>query len=363
MKILLSILVSFILFYSCSTQKETLIPKEKEKTVVEPAKKLTVSFEALKTKTNTSLHSISVLDSLNIWACGTNGIYLKTTDGGSNWQSGKVKGFETLDFRCIKVLDANTAIIMCTDAPAFFFKTTDGGKTWKRKYMSRDVKVSFNGMTFKDSENGIAFSDPIDERFFIITTSDAGDTWKQISSLNIPPARKGEKGIAISGTSISVSGKDLIWFGTENSDRSRIFFSQDAGINWRAIDVYSSRGNGTNGISSICFKDELNGIAVGGNPKDEKNNSNICVSTDDGGLNWQPVDNNQPAGFKSCIAWSNEYKFYLSTGKLGSSYSLDDGKTWVSVDSQNYNSIGISEKDGSCFVVGNKGIIAKVKIK
>jgi len=363
MKILLSILISIILFYSCSTQKETLIIKEKEKTVVEPEKKLTISFEVLKTKSNSSLHSISVLDSLNIWACGNNGTYLKTIDGGLNWQSGKVKGFETLDFRGIQVFDANTAIIMCTDAPAFFFKTIDGGKTWKRKYMSRDVKVSFNGMTFKDSENGIAFSDPIEERFFIITTSDAGDTWKQISSLNIPPARKGEKGIAISGTSIAVSGKDLIWFGTESSDRSRIFFSQDAGINWRAIDVHSSKGNGTNGISSICFKDELNGIAVGGNAKDEKNNSDIFIGSDDGGLNWQPFDNSQSVGFRSCIAWCNEYKFYLSTGRLGSSYSVDDGKTWVSVDSQNYNSIGISKKDGSCFVVGNKGIIAKVKIQ
>ena len=186
MKIILSILLSIILFFSCSTQKEILIPKEKEKPVVEPEKKLTITFEVLKTKSNSSLHNISVLDSLNIWACGTNGTYLKSSDGGSIWQSGKVKGFETLDFRSIQVFDCNTAVIMCTDAPAFIFKTTDGGKTWKRKYMSRDVKVSFNGMTFMDSKNGIAFSDPIDERFFIIKTTDCGDSWKQISSLNIP---------------------------------------------------------------------------------------------------------------------------------------------------------------------------------
>jgi photosystem II stability/assembly factor-like uncharacterized protein len=362
MKLLLSILISILLFYSCSTQKEILIPKEKEKLRVEPEKKLTISIEVQKTKSNSSLHSISVLDSLNIWACGTNGTYLRTTDGGAVWQSGKVKGFETLDFRSIQVFDANTAIMMCTDAPAFFFKTTDGGKTWKRKYMSRDVNVSFNGMTFMDSKNGIAFSDPIDGRFFIIESTDGGDTWKQISS-NIPSALKGEKGIAVSGTSIAVSGKDLIWFGTESNNISRIFFSQDAGDNWRAIEVQHSNGNGTYGISSISFRDELNGIAVGGNVKDEKINSNICAATDDGGLSWQPIGINQPIGFRSCIAWSNENKFYLSTGRLGSSYSIDDGKTWFSIDTQNYNSIGISKKDGSCFVAGNKGIIAKVKVQ
>ena len=91
MKILLSILVLVILFYSCSTQKEIINPKEKEKQVIAPEKKLTISFETLKSKTNSSLHSISVIDSLNLWACGANGTYLRTTDGGLTWQSGKVK--------------------------------------------------------------------------------------------------------------------------------------------------------------------------------------------------------------------------------------------------------------------------------
>ena len=363
MKILLSILVLVILFYSCSTQKEIINPKEKEKQIVVPEKKLTISFETLKSKTNSSLHSISVIDSLNLCACGANGTYLRTTDGGLTWQSGKVKGFETLDFRSIQAFNSNNAIMMCTDAPAFFFKTTDGGKTWKRKYMSRDVKVSFNGMTFLDSDNGIAFSDPIDDRFFIITTKDGGDTWQQISSLNIPAALKGEKGMAISGTSIAVLGKDLIWFGTESSDRSRIFFSQDAGDNWRAIDVHSSKGGGITGISSISFKDELNGIAVGGNIKNEKNNSENCAITDDGGLTWQLEENKQLSGFRSCVVWNDEYKFYLSTGRSGSIYSIDDGRTWITIDNRDYNSIGISKKDKSCFVVGNKGIIAKVKVK
>jgi photosystem II stability/assembly factor-like uncharacterized protein len=155
----------------------------------------------------------------------------------------------------------------------------------------------------------------------------------------------------------------LIWFGTESSDKSRIFFSQDAGDNWRAIEVQHSDGNGKNGISSISFKDELNGIALGGNVKDENINSNICAVTDDGGLSWQPIEINQPIGFRSCVAWNEVHKFYLSTGRSGSSYTINDGKTWVSIDKQNYNSIGISKKDGSCFVVGNKGIIARVKIQ
>ena len=54
---------------------------------------------------------------------------------------------------------------MSIDAPAFFFKTTDGGRSWKRKYMNRDPKVFFDGITFWDENNGIAFSDPIDEKF------------------------------------------------------------------------------------------------------------------------------------------------------------------------------------------------------
>jgi len=363
MKYILIVIASAFLFYSCSTQKETVKPKEEEKPPVTIVKKRTLSFtfEAQNAKINSSLRGISVVDSMTAWASGSNGIYLRTTNGGETWTNGKVKGFESLDFRDIEAFDKNTAIIMSVDAPAFFFKTTDGGRTWKRKYMNRDPKVFFDGITFWDENRGIAFSDPMDDKFFIVTTKDGGDTWKEISSLYIPSALKGEGGFAASGTSIAVAGKDLVWIGTGGGERSRIFMSQDSGENWRVMNTPIVSGAASRGVFSISFRDDLNGVAVGGDYKNDKSNFANCALSDDGGLSWMLVDGNQPSGFRSCVAWNDNYKFYLTTGTSGSDYSVDDGKSWTVINNSSYNSIGFSKIDGSCFMVGDKGAVARVR--
>lgn len=363
------LLIPILLFlFSCSTQKEVVKEKEEikleEKTPqLEKKKSFNFVFDIYKKKINSNLRGISVVDSSTAWACGSNGIILRTTDGGSSWQEFKVKGYETLDFRDIEAFDKYTAIVMCIDAPAFFFKTNDGGKTWKRKYMNRDPRIFFDGFAFWDSKNGIAFSDPIDGKFYFVKTNDGGETWKDISNMNISSSSKNEGGFAASGTSIAVYGKDLVWFGTGGSDKSRIYFSEDAGLNWRAVDVPIKSGNSSSGVFSIAFKDELNGIAVGGDYKDDKNKNQNCAFTDDGGLSWQSIDSNNPNGFRSCVAWNNFLNIFIATGTSGTDYSLDNGKSWIYADNKSYNSIGVSKTDGTCFLVGNNGSIARLKIK
>jgi photosystem II stability/assembly factor-like uncharacterized protein len=367
MKNFLWLLAAALFLYSCSAQKETEKPQEEILTpeVKTEIKKRTVdfSFESQQSKTNASLRGISVVDSLTAWASGSNGTVIHTTDGGNTWMHSKVKGFETLDYRDIEAFDENTALIMSVDAPAFFFKTTDGGKSWKRKYMNRNPKIFFDGLAFWDDKNGIAFSDPIDGKFYIVATKDGGDTWNQSKEMNIPPALKSEGGFAASGTAITVAGKDYVWFGTGGGDRARIFLSEDAGENWRALDIPIKGNTNSSGVFSICFKDELNGIAVGGDYKNEKDNSNNCAITDDGGLSWQPVNKDQPNGFKSCVAWNAQEKVYVASGTSGTDYSIDDGKSWTAVDTKSFNSIGVSKKDGSMFMVGDKGSIARLKCK
>lgn len=363
MKYLFSFLFALIIIISCSTQKEIVLQKEEPKPApaTEKKKEYSFTFEQLKTGVNSSLRGISVVDSLTVWASGTSG-FLRSTDGGKTWTSGKVRGFEALDFRDIEAFDKNTAIIMSTDAPAFFFKTTNGGKSWERKYMNRDPKIFFDAMVFRDEKNGIALADPIDGKFVIVKTSDGGESWKEISSMNIPGANKNEAAFAASGTAIAVAGKEYVWFGTGGTNKSRIFFSEDEGENWRAMDASIKNSNSTSGIFSICFKDELNGVAVGGDYKNDKQNSNNCAITDDGGLSWINISSGQPGGFRSCVAWNNTYKFYIATGTSGSDFSINDGKSWTKIDSNSFNTIGISTKDGSCFVAGDKGKISRVKV-
>ncbi len=363
MKKFLLVVTAAALLYSCEAQKETVKKEEKPPAVMEKKRALEFSFEMEKLKTNSSLRGISVVDSLTVWASGSKGTFLHTSDGGKTWIEGKVKGFEQLDFRDIEAFDKNTAIIMSVDAPAFFFKTYDGGRTWKRKYMNRNPKIFFDGMAFWNDKDGIAFSDPIDGKFYIVVTKDGGETWKEILSINIPASLQNEGAFAASGTAITVSGKDLVWFGSGGSDKSRIYFSEDGGENWRAIEVPIKSGNSSSGIFSVCFKDDLNGIAVGGDYKNNKSNDGNCAFSDDGGLSWQAVNKSQPAGFKSCVVWNDKYKFYLTTGTNGTDYSIDDGRTWTTIDGHSYNSIGISKKDGSSFIIGDNGAVARIRVK
>ena len=362
MKLFFSFIIILAFIYSCSTQKETEKQKEDIPQPVVEKRKLDFSFEQLKSNSTASFRGVSVVDSLTIWISGSKGTILHTTDGGKNWIHSTVKGFEVLDYSDIEAFDKNSAIIMSVDAPAFFFKTTDGGKTWKRKYMNRDPKIFFDGLAFWNEKNGIAFSDPIDGKFFVVTTNDGGDTWKETPSKLIPAALPNEGGFAASGTSIAVAGKDLAWIGTGGSERARILFSQDLGENWRTVDAPMRNGNASRGIFSVCFKDDMYGVAVGGDYKDDKSNLGNCAISDDGGLTWIAVEKNQPNGFRSCVAWNEVYKYFLVTGTSGSDYSIDDGKTWTAINNLSFNSIGISKKDGSCFVVGDKGNISKVNV-
>jgi photosystem II stability/assembly factor-like uncharacterized protein len=105
------------------------------------------------------------------------------------------------------------------------------------------------------------------------------------------------------------------------------------------------------------------GIAVGGDYKSDKNKDGNCAISDDGGLSWQSISASRPEGFRSCVAWNQTYKYFLTTGTSGSDFSLDDGKTWKTIDAKSFNSIGISKIDGSCFVVGDGGAISKVITK
>src|SRR5258706_9044132 len=62
--------------------------------------------------TTASLRGVSAISDKIVWASGTGGTYLKTTDGGANWQAAKVPGAEALDFRGIRAIDPRTVYLM-----------------------------------------------------------------------------------------------------------------------------------------------------------------------------------------------------------------------------------------------------------
>src|SRR5579863_2070272 len=79
--------------------------------------------------TTASLRGISAVSAKVAWASGAGGVWLWTLDGGATWQSGKVPGAESLDFRGVRALNATTAYLMSSGPgdKSRIYKTTDGG--------------------------------------------------------------------------------------------------------------------------------------------------------------------------------------------------------------------------------------------
>ena len=54
-----------------------------------------------KSNTTASLHGLSIVNTNVVWASGTDGTYVRTTDGGRTWQADAVPDAKTLDFRSV----------------------------------------------------------------------------------------------------------------------------------------------------------------------------------------------------------------------------------------------------------------------
>ena len=166
-------------------------------------------------RVNQRLRGVSAVSEQVAWASGAGSTVLRTVNGGLTWQRFIITS-DTLDFRDIDAIDAQTAYVMSIgNGPASrIYKTTDGGTTWKVQFRNKDEKAFLDAMSFWDANHGIAFGDSVDKQFYILTTADGGRTWSRVPATNLPPAQGNEGAFAASGTNIALFGKSYAWIGT-----------------------------------------------------------------------------------------------------------------------------------------------------
>jgi photosystem II stability/assembly factor-like uncharacterized protein len=314
------------------------------------------SIDILTTGTKTSLRGLSVVNNNVIWVSGSNGVVGRSTNGGKNWQWMTVRGFEKNDFRDIEAFSASNAIIMSVAEPAYILKTTDGGENWKVVYQNNTKGMFLDAMDFMSGQHGIVVGDPINNKAFIATTADGGDTWQELKTVSIP-TDPGEAFFAASGTNVRlfrsgqyfmVSGGTTSSFITGNKKTKLPIIQGKETTGANSIDVYDN-GSG---------KNNKHMVVVGGDFNADSSINKNCFISSDGGKKWK-APKEPPHGYRSCVEYLSKNDI-LSCGINGVDYSYNRGKTWKWISRVGFNVCKIARMGDVVFLAGNNGKVAKV---
>lgn len=327
--------------------------------------------------TNQLLIAVSPVNSHIVWAGGTGGTYVVTTDGGAHWRAGVVPGAEALQFRDVYAVSDKVAYLMSIgNYPRQFriYKTVDGGATWTIEFKNKLEGAFYDCFSFWSPDRGITHSDSVNGVFPDIRTSD-GLTWQSIAS-NMPPALTGEASFAASGTCITTQGEDNAWIvtGGQSVTGARVLATTDGGDTWNAYTT-PLLSSPSAGAISIAFRDGSDGIVGGGDLASDS--SQATATSNDGGQTWALTNTPPTPGSIFCLAYvrgnqqrgdpAYERTVVVTAETAASGFSAgsaawtpDEGQTWFALPSASgYWAVGFADPQHGWFV-GNNGQILKI---
>ena len=320
-------------------------------------KKYQFDFVEVNTPGKSSLRAICAVNEHVVWTSGSQGKVYLSLDGGRNWDQRSIPECEDTEFRSLHAWDAEHALVFDVSPKGRGFLTTDGGETWELVYKSPMEGAFFNSLKFANDNQGLAISDPIDEKVFVIKTEDGGGNWNRLAKL--PLAVKGEINFAASNTCIAYLPSGQIYIVTGGT-KARILTSYDHGESWNYAETPVMTGESA-GLFSVHFTNFTFGVAVGGDYNDPDREGIRAIYTEDGGKHWHEAES-MPAAFRSCVV-SLKDDLLFAIGKTGCDYSSDRGRNWTVINSVGYYAASAVEGKNILFLAGEEGRVAKVKVR
>ena len=326
------------------------------------------------------LISVSPVSSRIVWAAGTGGTYVVTTDGGETWKAAVVPGAESLQFRDVQGVSDKIAYLLSIGThPTDFriYKTTDGGATWSIEFKNQAKKAFYDCFAFFQQDRGIAHSDSVNGVFPDIRTTN-GKTWRSIAK-DMPPALKGEASFSSSGTCITTEGAINAWIATGGSKIARILATTNGGGAWNAYDT-PLISSPTAGGFSVAFRDSMNGIVGGGDLATKDPNHADAAISHDGGKTWKLTNKPPVKGAIFCLSYIGGKGFgddadrdhgdrtVVITAETAPNFtsgagawSPDEGNTWIKLPKEVSGYWGVAFADPHAgWFVGNSGKILKI---
>lgn len=155
---------------------------------------------------------ISFSDKSNGWIVGNHGCILHSSDRGKTWKEVSVPGVKGYYLTKVFFLDSRHGWIVGDGGT--MLKTNDGGKSWQLIDTGRHI-IAFNDVVFKDSNTGWV----VGEGGLIMKTTDGGLNWQDISP----------NGLINSLFSICLGEEGELWV---SGSGSVILSSIDGGKTW-----------------------------------------------------------------------------------------------------------------------------------
>lgn len=329
--------------------------------------------------TNQLLIAVSPVNSRVVWAGGTGGTYVVTTDGGAHWKSAVVPGAEALQFRDVYAVNDKVAYLLSigNNTTDFrIYKTENGGASWKIEFTNQNPLAFYDCFAFWDPRRGLAHSDSGNGIFPELRTTN-GTTWESIADV-MPPALSGEASFAASGTCITTQGGQNAWIATGGASVARILATRDGGDTWNAYDTPLVSSPSAGGIS-VAFRNPWNGIVGGGDLA--SNSSADAATSDDGGMTWTLTNKPPVQGAIFCLSYVNggghghapeegdaEFdRTVVITAETAPDFSSgsaawtpDEGQTWFALPTASgYWAVAFATPKAGWFV-GNNGQILKI---
>ena len=289
------------------------------------------------------LISVSPVDARVVWASGTGGTFVVTTNGGRTWKAGVVPGAEALQFRDVQGVSAKVAYLQSigNNTTDFrIYKTIDGGATWTMQFQNQTANAFYDCFAFWTPKRGISHSDSVNGVFPDLRTTD-GRTWHDISG-NMPPALPGEFSFASSGTCVATQGERNAWIATGGATSARILATRDGANTWNAYDT-PLVSSPSAGAFTVAFRDAWHGIVGGGDldPTDP-NNAGTAISSD-GGRTWTLTNPAPVTGAIFGLAYARRIRsgddheadddagrtVVVTANTGGAAWTPDEGTTWL----------------------------------
>jgi hypothetical protein len=255
---------------------------------------------------------------------------------------------------------------MGIDNPAYILKTRDGGLTWKQVYTKDAAGMFLDAMDFRNSKEGICIGDPMDagdrgKTFFVIRTSDGGDTWQQEAPDKATPAASGEAVFSASGTNIALlRRKDVDYAFISGGLVSNLYLVGRKGRQTKVYPLNITKGKESAGAFSVATDGSKHFYCIGGDYKEPRLAKDVFVWTTDGGNKWHTPDGASPSGYRSCIRII-KCKWLIACGTSGVDIGTSPNN-WRHVSDEGFNVCMVSPDRKLVFLGGGRGKIGVFKL-